>query len=225
MQFSEVGDVLEHGADHLVHHLIGHVGAGHEGRFDAEGGHVRRRGLVGPLRDGRESIKGELANQPFLRRAVQVDDARAAPIGRHRDAGIGHAHRVAVGIDLAVAQRLGLLGRGQLGGLGEILRRGAACAHQHLHGAALAGAGVADVDPLALQAAPRRRAPEAVFAALLAALRGFLVNQPANGVAGGEINAGRPAGTDADERLLRMRAVRERERRSDNRCQTYRKYG
>ena len=55
------------------------------------------------------------------------------------------------GVDLVVAQRLGLLGRLELGGEREVVHGPALGVHQHLHGGALAGARVADVDPLALE--------------------------------------------------------------------------
>jgi hypothetical protein len=54
-------------------------------------------------------------------------------------------------VDLVVAERAGLLGGLQLGGEGEIARLPALGGHQLFHGAALAGAGIADIDALALQ--------------------------------------------------------------------------
>jgi hypothetical protein len=61
------------------------------------------------------------------------------------------AHREDDGVDLVVAERLGLFRRFQLRGQNEIVLAPALGLHQHLHGAALTGTGIADIDPLTLQ--------------------------------------------------------------------------
>ncbi len=55
------------------------------------------------------------------------------------------------GIDVVVSQRRGLLGGLQLFGTGEGILVPAHGIHQHFHGVALTGAGVADIDALAFE--------------------------------------------------------------------------
>ena len=150
MQLLEVVEVVEDRLDHGVDHIVRNVGRGDEGGADAEGLDV---GLVvvHPGRNGRRAIVGILVDQPFDRFAGRVHEHRVTAgqglLGQSR----GMADQPEVGIDLVVAERLAGFGGLQLGRQLQVVP---APAHGRLHdvpGAARAGPGVADVDPLALE--------------------------------------------------------------------------
>ena len=110
MQAFEVIDILEHGANHLVHDVIWLVSAGHKCRHHTKRGHVGVCCLVGALRYGGKSVKRILIDQFFFYFTVQVYDSCAASIGGYRYTRIRYTNCVTIGIDFLIAQRLGLLG-------------------------------------------------------------------------------------------------------------------
>ena len=149
-------EVLEHRARHLINHGLRHVGAGHERCLDAPGRYVGSGGLVGTLGNGRPSVIGTVLGDHFFRQgAVEIGDLGATAVGRHGNAGVGHTNSVEEGVNLAVAQCLRLLRRGQFSGQFEILVLvPPGFLDQEVGGAALTRARVANANFLALEVAP-----------------------------------------------------------------------
>ena len=151
VQLLEVLEVLEHRLDHLIHRLIRHVRPGHEGGADAEGLDIVRVARVHAARDHRLREIGVLFDQGIDLRAAHRDQIGIHGGGRLLDRAVRVADDERDRVDVVVGQRRALLGRLQLGGEREVVHGPALGVHQHLEGGARAGAGIADVDPLALE--------------------------------------------------------------------------
>ena len=110
MQFAKFSKIFKHGPDNIIRNIIRQIGTGYEGREDTEGFYIMAGRGIGTFRYGGERVIGRLGNKFLFRLGIKIEDPCTAPVSRLGDTGIGHTDRIAVSVNLAIAQRFGLLG-------------------------------------------------------------------------------------------------------------------
>ena len=158
MQLLEVLEIVEHRFHQRVHLVVGHLH-----RSDKAGDHAEGRGGLGVV--GVQSARHRDAGEVGMLRHQLVhpltghrNQLRAAGGGRVLDVRCRVADDVGEAVDLVVAQRRAMFVRLEFGGQREVRHAHAQRRQQHLHRGALARAGVADVEALALEVLHPRHA-------------------------------------------------------------------
>ena len=151
MQAPELVEVVEHPLDQRVDGIGRHLGRTDHGGHHPVGGDVVRMARIDATGDGGLAEIHVVRHQLVDRRAGHRHDAGIAAGDRILDVGRRMADQVEESVDLAIAQRSAMFVGLQLGGEPEVAARPAHRLDQ-LQGRNLgAGAGIADVEALALQ--------------------------------------------------------------------------